>query len=129
MSSFNSVQRRWTPPTCTLEISAKRNFFQWGQPLSDISFHLSFDAPQLSPEEHVMLTGNGAELEALHNAVSTYVEKILQPHPHKTVALPPNPEGDGGDQGTIPPSPKEGEGTGVRALARCGRGDGGTRGP
>ncbi|HIK10293.1 MAG TPA: DUF4335 domain-containing protein [Oscillatoriaceae cyanobacterium M33_DOE_052] len=95
MSSFNSVQRRWTPPTCTLEISAKRNFFQWGLPLHNLSFNLSFDAPQLSPEEHVMLTGNGAELEALHNAVSTYVEKILQPHPHQTVALPPNPDAEG----------------------------------
>ncbi|HCV32760.1 MAG TPA: hypothetical protein DGO89_22995 [Microcoleaceae bacterium UBA9251] len=74
------VLKRYTPPTCTLEITAKSSpLSRWaGQPLlKSLSFELRLDDPRLPETEHVTLRGDRTQLEALHEAVSTYVQNFL----------------------------------------------------
>jgi len=91
MSLPNSVLRRYTPPTCTLEIAAKGSpLSRWaGRPvLKQLRFQLSFDDPRLSPDEQVQITGD-RELEALCEAVERYVQTVLAnaPAPEQPVPL------------------------------------------
>ena len=81
MSLSNSVLHRYTPPTCTLEIAAPTS-----SPLSRgvgrlatnlLSFQLRFDDPRLPEEERVTIQGDHYQLEALHEAVKTYVQDLL----------------------------------------------------
>ncbi|MBD2462506.1 DUF4335 domain-containing protein [Oscillatoria sp. FACHB-1407] len=79
-----SVFRRYTPPTCTLEISANESpLSRWTDPsvLKHLRFQLSFDDPRLLPEDQVHVTGSRTQLEALHEAVETYVQTILDAAP------------------------------------------------
>lgn len=74
------VLKRYTPPTCTLEITAKSSpLSRWaGKPvLKSLSFELRLDDPRLPDTEHVTLRGDRTQLEALHEAVSTYVQNLL----------------------------------------------------
>ncbi|MBN8560936.1 MAG: DUF4335 domain-containing protein [Leptolyngbya sp. UWPOB_LEPTO1] len=80
MSSPNSVIRRYTPPTCTLEIAAKDSpLSRWmGQSvLKHLRFKLSFDDPRVSEEQWTTIRGDRNQLEALCNAVSHYVQNFL----------------------------------------------------
>jgi hypothetical protein len=80
MSSPNSVIRRYTPPTCTLEIAAKDSpLSRWmGQSvLKHLRFKLSFDDPRISEEQWTTIRGDRNQLEALCNAVSHYVQNFL----------------------------------------------------
>ncbi len=81
MALSNSVLRRYTPPTCTLEIVAPTS-----SPLSHgveqpgttlLSFQLRFNDPRLPDQERVTIAGDRDQLEALHAAVSTYVQDLL----------------------------------------------------
>lgn len=77
----HSILRRYTPPTCTLEILAKNSpLSRWvGQPvLKHLRFQLSLDDPKLPKEEWIVLRGDHIQLEALHEAVSTYVQHFLE---------------------------------------------------
>jgi hypothetical protein len=76
----DSPIRRYTPPTCSLEIWAK------GSPLSrwlrraainDWRFALHFDDPRLPEAEQVILHGSREELELLGEAVSNYLQNFL----------------------------------------------------
>ncbi|OCR01395.1 hypothetical protein BCD67_23365 [Oscillatoriales cyanobacterium USR001] len=74
------VLRRYTPPTCTLEITAKTSpLSRWaGQPvLKSLRFELRLDDPRLSEEKHVTLKGDRDKLEVLHQVVSTYIQNLL----------------------------------------------------
>jgi Domain of unknown function (DUF4335) len=74
------VLKRYTPPTCTLEITAKSSpLSRWaGQPVfKSLSFELRLDDPRLPDTKHVTLKGDRTQLEALHNAVSNYVQNLL----------------------------------------------------
>jgi Domain of unknown function (DUF4335) len=74
------VLKRYTPPTCTLEITAKSSpLSRWaGQPVfKSLSFELRLDDPRLPDTKHVTLKGDRTQLEALHNAVSNYVQNFL----------------------------------------------------
>lgn len=76
-----SVLRRYTPPTCTLEIMAKNSpLSRWaGQPvLKNLRFHLSLDDPKLPKEQWTTLQGDRVQLEALCEAVQTYVQNFLE---------------------------------------------------
>ncbi|MDF0553661.1 DUF4335 domain-containing protein [Kamptonema sp. UHCC 0994] len=78
------VLRRYTPPTCTLEITAKTSpLSRWaGKPvLKSLRFELRLDDPRLPEERHVTLKGDRAQLEALHEVVSTYVQDFLSQPP------------------------------------------------
>lgn len=80
MASPTSVIRRYTPPTCTLEISAKQSpLSRWmGQNvLKHLRFKLSFDDPRLNETDWITVTGNRAQLQALSDAVTGYVQKFL----------------------------------------------------
>lgn len=76
MTLSNSVLRRYTPPTCSLQIVALNS------PVSrrtghQLRFELRFDDPQLPEHQKVNIQGNSDQLEALHEAVTTYVQNLL----------------------------------------------------
>ncbi len=84
------VLQRYTPPTCTLVIMANGSpLSRWaGRPvLKDLRFELSFDAPQLPEEQRVTVWGDRTQLEALCDAVTTYVQDLLHQSPAQIESL------------------------------------------
>ena len=82
----HSVLRRYTPPTCTLEIIGKSSpLSRWtGQPaIKDLRFRLKLDDPRLSDEQKIEIEGDRAQLEALREAVETYVQDFLAQSPNR----------------------------------------------
>jgi Domain of unknown function (DUF4335) len=80
MTSSNSVLRRYTPPTCTLEIAAKGSpLSRWvGRPaLKQLQFQLSLDDPRLPEDKRLSLRGDKTQLEELREAVEAYVQDFL----------------------------------------------------
>lgn len=78
------VIRKYTPPTCTLEIKAKESpLSRWaGQTvLKQLHFELRFDDPRQPEEKRVTIWGDRSELAALHEAVTTYVQDFLNQSP------------------------------------------------
>ena len=76
-----SVLRRYTPPTCTLEIMAKSSpLSRWtNQPvLKHLRFQLNLDDPKVSQEHWITLKGDRVQLETLCDVVTTYVQQFLQ---------------------------------------------------
>ncbi|MBE9186477.1 DUF4335 domain-containing protein, partial [Microcoleus sp. LEGE 07076] len=74
------IRKRYTPPTCTLEITAKSSpLSRWaGQPVfKSLNFELRLDDPRLPDTEHVTLRGDRIQLETLHEAVSNYIQNLL----------------------------------------------------
>jgi hypothetical protein len=81
MPRSNSVIHRYTPPTCTLEILAQSSpLSRWmGQTvLKQLRFELHFDDPGLPDDRQVPIQGDRDQLEALCNAVTNYVQNLLQ---------------------------------------------------
>ena len=81
MPRSNSVIRRYTPPTCTLEILAQSSPLSrlMGKTvLNQLSFKLDFDDPALLAENKITITGDQEQLEVLSNAVTNYVQSLLQ---------------------------------------------------
>lgn len=75
-----SVRRRYTPPTCTLEVAAKDSpLSRWaGRPvLKNLRFQLRFDDPRLPEDQQIVIHGDRAQLEALCDVVSDYVQGLL----------------------------------------------------
>ncbi|MEX0270599.1 DUF4335 domain-containing protein [Leptolyngbyaceae cyanobacterium UHCC 1019] len=75
-----SVMRRYTPPTCTLEVKAENSSLsRWAeQPVvKDVRFHLKLDDPTLAQDRWVELNGDRAQLEDLRHTVNTYVQAFL----------------------------------------------------
>ncbi|HAX78301.1 MAG TPA: hypothetical protein DCY88_21385 [Cyanobacteria bacterium UBA11372] len=92
MSSSNSVLRRYTPPTCTLEITASGSpLSRWlGRPaIKQLQFQLSLDDPRLPEEKRLTIKGDKTQLEALREAVETYVQDFLTQPPETSRALLP----------------------------------------
>ncbi|AGF50568.1 slr0971 [Synechocystis sp. PCC 6803] len=82
MKLVKDVQlRRYTPPTCTLELWQTRRV--WQRPPqtlpADYRFALHFDDPRLPEVEQLTLSGTPEELEALALAVETYLQQRLNP--------------------------------------------------
>ncbi len=76
----HSILRRYTPPTCTLEIMANSSpLSRWmGQPvLKDLRWRLKLDDPKVTAEEWTLLQGDRPQLEALRETVQTYVQQLL----------------------------------------------------
>ncbi|MEO1147387.1 MAG: DUF4335 domain-containing protein [Cyanobacteria bacterium J06638_22] len=79
-----AVLRRYTPPTCTLEVKAKNSpLSRWTQRtvVRDVRFRLSFDDPQRPEAEAVQVIGDRTQLEALTDAVREAVQSLLNPAP------------------------------------------------
>ena len=79
-----SVLRRYTPPTCTLEIVAQDSpLSRWAgrSLLRKLRFHLSFDDPRLPDAQQVSLRGDRFQLDELCEAVSAYVQNFLNQSP------------------------------------------------
>lgn len=84
MPLSNTVIRRYTPPTCTLEVFAQSSpLSRWmGRTvLKQLSFELRFDDPRLPEEHRVPIRGDRNQLEALSDAVTSYVQQFLQQPP------------------------------------------------
>lgn len=84
MASEPTILRRYTPPTCRLELIAKSSpLSRWaGQPvLKNLRFRLSFDDPRLPDEQQLMLKGDRTQLENLAQAVETYLQTFLAASP------------------------------------------------
>jgi energy-converting hydrogenase Eha subunit A len=82
MPLSNSATRRYTPPTCTLEVAAKNSpLSRWvGQSvLKDLRFELRFDDPRQSDDNRVTIRGDAESLEILCNSVNSYVQNLLDP--------------------------------------------------
>ncbi|KAM3098672.1 DUF4335 domain-containing protein [Phormidesmis sp. 146-35] len=78
--SSNSVLRKYTPPTCTLEISAKNSpLSRWAgrSVLKHLRFRLSFDDPRISEDQWMTVRGDRSQLESLCQTVTTYVQQFL----------------------------------------------------
>ncbi len=76
---FNSF-RRYTPPTCTLEIYHPQPF--WGRWRSQhfpplFSFQLHFDDPRLTQEDKITVIGDRDLLETLRKTLTKYVQEYL----------------------------------------------------
>ncbi|NJR64180.1 MAG: DUF4335 domain-containing protein [Leptolyngbyaceae cyanobacterium CRU_2_3] len=75
-----SVLRRYTPPTCTLEIAATGSALsRWTDRavLKHLRFQLSFDDPTLPEDSQVTIRGDRLQLEALWETVTAYVQSLL----------------------------------------------------
>lgn len=72
--------RRYTPPTCTLEVMAENSALsRWAEQsvVKNVRFHLKLDDPTLSQERWVELNGDRDQLEDLRHTVNTYVQTFL----------------------------------------------------
>jgi Domain of unknown function (DUF4335) len=81
MFSSHSVIRRYTPPTCTLEILAKSSpLSRWAGRtlLKELRFKLSFDDPRIIQEQSVIISGDREQLEIICDTVTNYVKNFLQ---------------------------------------------------
>jgi hypothetical protein len=90
MLASHSVVRRFTPPTCTLEIWAKNSpLSRWTnrQVLKDLRFQLSFDDPRMPAEKQLTINGDRRQLEQLSQAVTNYVQNFLQQSSKETDLL------------------------------------------
>ncbi|EKQ68590.1 hypothetical protein OsccyDRAFT_3128 [Leptolyngbyaceae cyanobacterium JSC-12] len=89
MARSHSVLRRYTPPTCTLEVIAKDSALsRWAaQPVvKNLRFQLSLDDPTLNRDQWIVIRGDRTQLAALCEAVSTYVQQFLvRSHDHLNV--------------------------------------------
>ncbi|MFB2972327.1 DUF4335 domain-containing protein [Aerosakkonema sp. BLCC-F183] len=86
MHSSTSVLRRYTPPTCTLEIAAKGSpLSRWvGRPLVQrLKFTLHFDDPRVPEEKRVTVRGDRTQLQALCDVVQTYVQDFIGQSPDR----------------------------------------------
>ncbi len=77
---MSSLIRRYTPPTCTLEILGESSpLSRWaGRPvLKQVRFRLSLDDPRLPKDEHLVVEGDRDQLETLQTVVEAYVQDCL----------------------------------------------------
>ncbi|MDJ1183244.1 DUF4335 domain-containing protein [Roseofilum casamattae] len=76
----SSVIRRYTPPTCTLEILARSSpLSRWMKQtaIKDLKFRLRFDDPRSKSESPVTVNGDRIQLETLCDTVTVYVQNFL----------------------------------------------------
>ncbi|MEL7039432.1 MAG: DUF4335 domain-containing protein [Cyanobacteria bacterium J06592_8] len=72
--------RKYTPPTCTLEVTTKKPRFGRNKDedsSEQFQFKLSFDDPRLPEEEYVTVEGDRTQLDTLSETVISYVQDFL----------------------------------------------------
>ncbi|MDJ1179060.1 DUF4335 domain-containing protein [Roseofilum sp. BLCC_M91] len=80
----SSVIRRYTPPTCTLEIIGQSSpLSRWmKQPvIKNLRFRLHFDDPREGMEAKITVKGDRTQLETLCDTVTTTVQTLLTQSP------------------------------------------------
>ena len=98
MPSSYSVIRRYTPPTCTLEILAKKPLFPWQRfSTEELRFELRFDDPKLPHEKQVVVYGDRAELKHLYEVVTHYIQDFLWQPPSLPLHPAQNRQTDAGE--------------------------------
>lgn len=72
--------RRYTPPTCTLEIYHPHFWGNWGAKTfpPQFSFQLHFDDPRLPKSEKSIILGDRNLLEKLREKINEYISKYLE---------------------------------------------------
>ncbi len=111
MPLSSSVLRRYTPPTCTLEIVAKTSpLSRWvgKSVVKDLQFELHFDDPRQPDEKLVTIKGDRTELDVLYEAVSHYVQNFLNTSPQPLPWMKPIPSAQpdhAEDSDSTPPEP------------------------
>lgn len=72
--------RRYTPPTCTLEIYHPHFWGNWGAKNfpPQFSFQLHFDDPRLPKSEKSIILGDRNLLEKLREKINEYISKYLE---------------------------------------------------
>lgn len=81
MFSNRVLIRRYTPPTCTLELSGYRSpLYLWtGQNrVKDIGFELRFDDPRSPTEDQIIVKGDRTQLQLLNDVINQYVQNFLK---------------------------------------------------
>lgn len=76
----DSISRRYTPPTCTLEINAQTSALsRWTRRpvVKQLQFQLSFDNLLRPDDQPVQVSGDRAQLDLLREVVEAYVQKLL----------------------------------------------------
>ena len=84
-SSSGDIVRKYTAPTCTLEIAANASVLaRWTHKptLKNQRFNLRFNDPRLGEDQWVVLRGDRLKLEALTNEVAHYVQTFLTRSPN-----------------------------------------------
>ena len=79
-SPGSSILRQYSAPTCNLEISANPSALShWARKLAlkNQRFLLKFEDPRVSEDQWTTLRGDRLKLEALTEAVATYVQTFL----------------------------------------------------
>jgi hypothetical protein len=95
----NNIIRRYTPPTCILEIQGKSSplsRFKGNNLVRNLWFQLSFGDSKLPEKARIKICGDRSQLEALCETVSEYVQNFLsqtpwEAKPVKIDSLPENP--------------------------------------
>lgn len=90
-----TVIKRYTPPTCTLEIKAKKSpLSRWSNRIltKDLSFQLRFDDPRLLDTQSIQINGDQLQLNLLCDVVNQYVDQFLHPSSIYNYFLPLNNE-------------------------------------
>lgn len=90
MPLSNSVLRRYTPPTCTLEIASRSSpMSRWmgRSVVKQLRFDLRFDDPRLPEEQRVSIHGDRDQLETLLEVVTAYVQDLLNSSPDRFNAI------------------------------------------
>jgi len=73
----DSTTRRYTPPTCTLEVTESPTSSWARQFAKDLQFRLSFEDPRRFRDGAVQVNGDRTQLEALGKAVESYIQQFL----------------------------------------------------
>jgi hypothetical protein len=77
---MNTLIRKYTPPTCTLEIWGNLSpLTVWSQKdrLAEARFALHLDDPRMSEDEQITIRGDRSQLQELRGIVNRYVQNLL----------------------------------------------------
>ncbi|MGF1481218.1 MAG: DUF4335 domain-containing protein [Cyanophyceae cyanobacterium] len=96
-----SVIRRYTPPTCTLNLLTQKTWALRATSLSDLQFELRFDDPRLPEEQQLLVRGDRECLERLSAVVGRYVQELVLQLPQ--LALFDSPPGVSEESPTASP--------------------------
>jgi Domain of unknown function (DUF4335) len=87
-----TISKLYTPPTCTLEVTAKASpLSRWTRTptIKSLQFLLSFDSLAQRARESVEIYGDETQLSALTETVTQYIQTVLASRPTELPLSPP----------------------------------------